>query len=42
MLYKDRALLERLRAASLATAHEITWSAAGVKLVRVYQDALGH
>jgi glycosyltransferase involved in cell wall biosynthesis len=42
MLYKDRALLERLRAASLASAHEITWSAAGVKLVRVYQDALGH
>jgi glycosyltransferase involved in cell wall biosynthesis len=41
MLDKDRALLETLRAASLLTAHEITWAAAGVKLLQVYRDVIG-
>jgi glycosyltransferase involved in cell wall biosynthesis len=41
MLNEDRALLERLREASLATAHEITWTAAGVKLLSAYREAIG-
>ena len=40
MLDKDRALLKRLRTASLATAHEITWVAAGQKLLSVYKQIL--
>jgi glycosyltransferase involved in cell wall biosynthesis len=40
MLHEDRALLERLRAASLSTAHEITWTAAGVKLLSVYHEVI--
>jgi glycosyltransferase involved in cell wall biosynthesis len=40
MLHEDRALLERLRAASLSTAHGITWTAAGAKLLQVYKDIL--
>jgi D-inositol-3-phosphate glycosyltransferase len=40
MLRTDRALLERLRAASLETAHEITWTAAGAKLLEVYRDTI--
>ncbi len=40
LLHEDRALLERLRAASLRTAHEITWQAAGKQLLEVYRDVL--
>jgi len=40
MLYEDRTLLERLRAASLATAHELTWAAAGVRLLEAYRETL--
>jgi glycosyltransferase involved in cell wall biosynthesis len=40
MLYNDRSLLERLRAASLQTVHEITWGAAGLKLLQAYQEGL--
>lgn len=40
MLHEDRALLEKLRAASLSTVHQITWTAAGVKLLQVYRDVL--
>lgn len=38
LLHEDRALLESLRAASLRTAHEITWTAAGRKLLEVYKE----
>jgi glycosyltransferase involved in cell wall biosynthesis len=37
-LHQDRALLERLRTASLATVQEITWAAAGRKLAAVYRE----
>jgi glycosyltransferase involved in cell wall biosynthesis len=40
VLHEDRALLERLREASLATVHEITWSAAGLKLLEAYRAVL--
>jgi glycosyltransferase involved in cell wall biosynthesis len=40
MLHEDRALLERLRTASLRTAPEITWTAAGVRLLDVYRDTI--
>jgi len=40
MLQEDRALLERLRAASLATISELTWDAAGVKLLEVYRETI--
>ncbi|HEY3129425.1 MAG TPA: glycosyltransferase family 4 protein [Acidobacteriota bacterium] len=40
MLHEDRTLLERLRAACLLKAPEITWTAAGVKLLQVYHDIL--
>jgi glycosyltransferase involved in cell wall biosynthesis len=40
MLDENRALLETLRAASLRTVSEITWGAAGVKLLQVYQEIL--
>jgi glycosyltransferase involved in cell wall biosynthesis len=39
-LHKDRTLLAQLRAASLNTVNEITWTAAGVKLLQVYREAL--
>ena len=39
-LDEDRALRLRLRAASLATAPEITWAAAGKKLLAVYRKVL--
>jgi glycosyltransferase involved in cell wall biosynthesis len=41
MLDEDRGLLERLRSASLATAHELTWAAAGEKMLSAYQAILG-
>jgi glycosyltransferase involved in cell wall biosynthesis len=40
MLHEDRALLERLRAASLRTAPEITWTAAGRILLDVYRETI--
>ena len=40
MLHQDRTLLEKLRAASLRTVQEITWAAAGVKLLDVYRDTI--
>jgi glycosyltransferase involved in cell wall biosynthesis len=40
MLHEDRALLARLRAASLAAVPEITWTAAGVKLLEVYRETI--
>lgn len=40
LLNEDRALLRRMRAASLATLNEITWDAAGVRLVQLYRDAI--
>jgi glycosyltransferase involved in cell wall biosynthesis len=40
MLHEDRTLLERLRAASLRSAAEITWTAAGRKLLDVYRETV--
>jgi glycosyltransferase involved in cell wall biosynthesis len=40
MLHEDRGLLERLRAASLSMVPEITWTAAGVKLIQVYREII--
>lgn len=40
MLHQDRALLERLRRASLHTAHEATWTAAGARLLQVYKEVI--
>jgi glycosyltransferase involved in cell wall biosynthesis len=40
MLHEDRALLERLRANSLRTINEITWTAAGKILVDVYRETI--
>jgi glycosyltransferase involved in cell wall biosynthesis len=40
MLNEDRALLERLRAASLKVAPEITWTAAGRILLQAYRETI--
>lgn len=40
LLDLDRNLLSKLRAESLGTIDQITWRAAGVRLYRVYQEAL--
>jgi glycosyltransferase involved in cell wall biosynthesis len=40
LLHQDRALLEKLRAASLSTINEITWTAAGVKLLEAYRKVI--
>ena len=40
LLYQDRASLERLRRASLATVHELTWTAAGRILLDVYRETI--
>jgi glycosyltransferase involved in cell wall biosynthesis len=40
LLHEDRALLKQLREASLSTVSGITWNAAGVKLLEVYQQIL--
>ena len=37
LLYEDRSLLNRLRASSVSTIQEITWMAAGRRLLDVYQ-----
>jgi glycosyltransferase involved in cell wall biosynthesis len=39
-LNEDRELLGRLRAASLSTASEITWEAAGLKLLNIYREVI--
>jgi len=40
MLHADRGLLAKLREASLKIIPEITWDAAGVKLLQVYRNVL--
>lgn len=40
MLHEDRELLAKLRAACLEVAPELTWTAAGVRLLQVYHDVL--
>ncbi len=40
MLHEDRALLARLRATSLKTVPEITWTAAGARLLDVYEQTI--
>jgi glycosyltransferase involved in cell wall biosynthesis len=40
MLHDDRSLLERLRSSSLRTTREITWAAAGVRLLQAYRGLL--
>jgi len=40
LVHGDRALLERLRAASLATVSELTWSAAGRLLLQAYRETI--
>jgi glycosyltransferase involved in cell wall biosynthesis len=40
LLHKDRGMLERLRAASLATVADLTWSAAGRILLDVYRETI--
>jgi len=40
MLHEDRTLLERLRATSLKMIPEITWDAAGAKLLEVYRETI--
>ncbi len=40
LLHEDRAALERLRAASLATIPELTWTAAGRILLDVYRETI--
>jgi glycosyltransferase involved in cell wall biosynthesis len=40
LLHENRALLETLRAAGLRTVPEITWNAAGEKLLRIYQEII--
>jgi glycosyltransferase involved in cell wall biosynthesis len=40
MLHENRALLERLRAGALQAAPEVTWTAAGVRLLDVYRETI--
>ncbi|HZD32789.1 MAG TPA: glycosyltransferase family 4 protein [Candidatus Angelobacter sp.] len=40
MLDQNRDLLKKLRAASLRSIDDITWTAAGVKLLQVYRDTI--
>ena len=40
LLHENRALLEKLRAASLSTRQEMTWGVAGKRLLQVYRDLL--
>jgi glycosyltransferase involved in cell wall biosynthesis len=39
-LHEDRALLEKLRAACLSGLGDITWTAAGVRLLEVYREVI--
>jgi glycosyltransferase involved in cell wall biosynthesis len=40
MLYENRSMLAHLRASSLSTVGEITWSAAGRRLLQAYREIL--
>ena len=40
LLQEDRKLLQRLRADSLRRVPEITWTAAGVRLLEVYRETI--
>jgi len=40
MLHEDRSLLERLRAAGLSQMNQLTWTAAGLKLLEVYRETI--
>ena len=40
LIDEDRAVLKRLRAESLRSLTEITWHAAGVKLLEVYRETI--
>jgi len=40
MLHEDRALLERLRSASLNTLSELTWKTAGIRLLDAYRETI--
>jgi glycosyltransferase involved in cell wall biosynthesis len=40
MLHEDRSLLRRLRTAALAAVPQITWDAAGVKLLELYREII--
>jgi glycosyltransferase involved in cell wall biosynthesis len=40
LLNEDRVLLETLRTESLRTVNEITWTAAGARLLQVYEQAI--
>jgi glycosyltransferase involved in cell wall biosynthesis len=40
MLHQDRSLLRRLRSAALAAAPDLTWNAAGVKLLQAYSEVI--
>lgn len=40
LLHDDRELLNRLRTAGLAGVHQITWTAAGRRLLDVYQETI--
>ena len=39
-LHRDRGLLERLRAASLSSLSQLTWTAAGTKLLEAYRETI--
>ena len=40
LLHEDRALLERLRSAGIKLIPDITWDAAGVKLLQTYREVI--
>jgi len=40
LLHQDRMLLQKLRTASLNTVNEITWTAAGARLLQAYRETL--
>lgn len=40
MLHEDRELLDKLRSGALRTAPQVTWSAAGVRLLDVYREVI--
>jgi glycosyltransferase involved in cell wall biosynthesis len=40
MLHEDRTLLQRLRERGLATRGQLTWAAAGVRLLEVYRETI--
>lgn len=40
LLHEDRMFLQEMRRRTLLTAHEVTWKAAGVKLLQVYRGVI--